>query len=53
MSRVLLHTGQHLVDIDGLREKLQCLGHWRPDSVFLRRSSSHVRSETPRLKELC
>ncbi len=30
------HTGQHLVDIEGLREKLQCICQWRPDSVFLR-----------------
>ena len=31
------HTGQRLVDINGLREKLQCICQWRPDSVFLRR----------------
>ena len=31
------HTGQRLVDVDGLREKLQCICQWRPDSVFLRR----------------
>ena len=30
------HTGQRLVDVDGLREKLQCICQWRPDSVFLR-----------------
>ena len=28
------HTGQRLVDIEGLREKLQCICQWRPDSVF-------------------
>ena len=31
------YTGQRLVDIEGLREKLQCICQWRPDSVFLRR----------------
>ena len=31
------HTGQRLVDIEGLREKLQCICEWRPDSVFLRK----------------
>jgi len=31
------HTGQRLVDIEGLREKLQCICQWRPDSVFLKR----------------
>ena len=31
------HTGQRLVDIEGLREKLQCICQWRPHSVFLRR----------------
>ena len=31
-------TGQHLVDIEGLRVKLQCICQWRPDSVFLRRN---------------
>ena len=30
------HTGQCLVDIKGLREKLQCICQWRPYSVFLR-----------------
>ena len=30
------YTGQRLVDIEGLREKLQCFGQWRPHSVFLR-----------------
>ena len=28
------HTGQRLVDIEGLREKLQCICQWRPDSIF-------------------
>ena len=33
-------TGQRLVDIDGLREKLlQCICQWRPNSVFLRRNA--------------
>ena len=32
------HTGQRLVDIEGLREKLQCICQWRPESVFLRRN---------------
>jgi len=27
-----------LVDIEGLREKLQCICQWRHDSVFLRRN---------------
>ena len=27
---------QRLVDIEGLREKLQCICQWRPDSVFVR-----------------
>ena len=31
------HTGQRLVGIEGLREKLQCICRWRPHSVFLRR----------------
>ena len=31
------HTGQRLVDIEGLREKLQCICQWRPTSVFLRK----------------
>ena len=33
------HTGQRLVDIEGLREKLQCICQWRPNSVFLRRNA--------------
>ena len=32
------HTGRRLVDIEGLRKKLQCICQWRPDSVFLRRN---------------
>ena len=28
------HTGQRLVDIEGLREKLQRICQWRPHSVF-------------------
>ena len=31
------HNGQRLVDIDGLREKLQCVCQWRPNGVFLKR----------------
>ena len=31
------HTGQRLVDTEGLREKLQYICQWRPDSAFLRR----------------
>ena len=40
-------SGQRLLDIDGLQERLQALCQWRIDSVFLRRYSSHVRSDTP------
>jgi len=29
-------SGQRLLDVDGLQETLQCLCHWRIDSVFLR-----------------
>ena len=32
------HTGQRLLDIEGLRERLHCICQWRPDSVFLRRN---------------
>ena len=28
--------GQRLIDVDGLREKLQCICQWRIDGVFLR-----------------
>jgi hypothetical protein len=31
-------SGQRLLDVDGLQEKLQGLCQWRIDSVFLRRS---------------
>ena len=31
------HTGQRLVDIEELRDKLQCTCQWRTDNVFLRR----------------
>jgi hypothetical protein len=31
-------SGQRLLDVDGLREKLQSICQWRIDSVFLRRS---------------
>ena len=30
------HTGQRLVEIEGLREKLQCICQWRPYNVFPR-----------------
>ena len=30
-------SGQRLIDVNGLQEKLQGLCHWRIDSVFLRR----------------
>ena len=30
-------SGQRLIDVEGLREKLQSLCQWRIDSVFLRR----------------
>ena len=36
------HTGQRLVDIYGLREKLQRICQWRPDRVFLRRNVIEV-----------
>ena len=32
-------SGQRLLDVDGLREKLQGLCQWRIDSVFLRRNA--------------
>ena len=28
------YTGQRLVDIEGVPEKLQCICQWRPNSVF-------------------
>ena len=31
-------SGQRLLDVDGLQEKLQGLCQWRIDSVFLRRN---------------
>ena len=40
------HTGQRLVDVDGLREKLQCICQWRPDSVFLRRNVIELAKES-------
>ena len=30
-------SGQRLLDVDGLQDKLHCLCQWRIDSVFLRR----------------
>ena len=41
------HTGQRLVDIEGLREKLQCICQWRPNSVFLRRPAVVMVKESP------
>ena len=35
---VQMPSGQRLLDVDGLREKLQGLCQWRVDSVFLRRN---------------
>ena len=35
---VQMPSGQRLLDVDGLREKLQSICQWRIDSVFLRRS---------------
>ena len=32
----LQHMRQHLVDVDGLRVKLECICQWRADSVFMR-----------------
>lgn len=40
-------SGQRLLDVDGLQEKLQGLCQWRIDSVFLTRYSSPVSSDTP------
>ena len=37
---VQMPSGQRLLDVDGLREKLQVLCHWRIDSVFLRSNVS-------------
>ena len=34
---VQMPSGQRLLDVDRLREKLQVLCQWRIDSVFLRR----------------
>ncbi len=33
-------TGRRLIDIDGLREKLECICQWRIDSAFLRRDEA-------------
>ena len=43
------YTGQRLVDIDGLREKLLCICQWRPNS-FLRRTAVVMAkdSQTPK-----
>ena len=49
------YTGQRLVDIDGLREKLQCICQWRPNSVFLRRPAVVMvkESQTPKSNAKC
>ena len=45
---IQLHTGQRLVDIEGMREKLQCICQWRPDSAFLRKvATSSTPSDQP------
>ena len=44
---VQMPSGQRLLDVEGLQERLQGLCQWRIDSVFLRRYSSPVRSDTP------
>ena len=36
-EHVQMPSGQRLLDVDGLQEKLQCICQWRIDSVFLRR----------------
>ena len=37
---VQMPSGQRLLDVDGLQEKLQGLCQWRIDSVFLRSNVS-------------
>ena len=37
---VQMPSGQRLLDVDGLQEKLQVLCQWRIDSVFLRSNVS-------------
>ena len=44
------HTGQRLDDIEGLREKLQCICQWRPNSVFLRRTAVVMAKESQSAK---
>ncbi|QNI57812.1 hypothetical protein SynBIOSU31_00929 [Synechococcus sp. BIOS-U3-1] len=34
---VQMPSGQRLLDVDGLKEKLQSVCQWRIDSVFLQR----------------
>ena len=36
---VQMPSGQRLLDVDGLQERLQGLCQWRIDSVFLRRNA--------------
>ena len=44
------HTGQRLADVEGLREKLQYVCQWRPNSVFLRRPAVAMAKESQTLK---
>ena len=39
-------SGQRLLDVDGLQEKLQALCQWRIDSVFLRRNVIELAEDT-------
>jgi hypothetical protein len=41
-----MSSGQRLLDVDGLREKLQTLCQWRIDSVFLRRNVIELAQES-------
>ena len=43
---VQMPSGQRLLDVDGLREKLQTLCQWRIDSVFLRRNVIELAQES-------
>ena len=49
------HTGQRSVDIDGLRQKLQCICQWRPNSVCLRRPAVVMvkESQAPKSNAKC
>ena len=43
---VQMPSGQRLLDVDGLQEKLQNLCQWRIDSVFLRRNVIELAQES-------